>query len=162
MVLRSAATSLRRFHETYFKLCLTMCTIHNCTCVWDAEPVDVTVRFSAKVADYITRMPKWHKSEERASLPSGEVEISFTIAGVEEIKPEGFRREVKKEISQMLKNYQTSLSGVFISICVIRIFCLYEIRDKLFMYGVKSLPRHRAVSCLSFCQFSPAQPACQN
>lgn len=33
IVLRSTATSLRLFQDTYFKLCRTMCTIHNCTCV---------------------------------------------------------------------------------------------------------------------------------
>lgn len=80
----------------------------------DDKPVEVVVRFSAKVADYITRKDKWHPSEKRKVLKNGDVELTFTVAGVEEIKrwiyswlphvevvrPEWFRKRVKKELGE--------------------------------------------------------------
>lgn len=85
--------------------------------IYDNEDVNVTLRFSSKVAEHITRRDKWHQSEKRKLLPSGEVELSFTVAGVEEIKkwiyswipdvevikPEWLRKQVKKELAGALK-----------------------------------------------------------
>jgi predicted DNA-binding transcriptional regulator YafY len=51
----------------------------------DDEEVRVKIRFSAKVADYVLRK-KWHPSEERRILPGGGVELSYTVAGIDEIK----------------------------------------------------------------------------
>ncbi|MEK6651407.1 MAG: WYL domain-containing protein [Nitrospirota bacterium] len=73
----------------------------------------------SKLADYITRKDKWHPTEKRKILPSGEVELSFTVAGVDEIKrwiyswipnvavvePKWFREQIKKELSESLENY---------------------------------------------------------
>jgi predicted DNA-binding transcriptional regulator YafY len=51
----------------------------------DEEEVRVKIRFSAKVADYVLRK-KWHPSEEREMLPDGGVDLTYTVAGVDEIK----------------------------------------------------------------------------
>lgn len=80
--------------------------------IYDEEDVKVTVRFSKKAAEFITRRDKWHSSEERKILPSGEVELSFTIAGVSEIRrwiyswfpnveviePAWFREQIRKDM----------------------------------------------------------------
>jgi predicted DNA-binding transcriptional regulator YafY len=85
--------------------------------VYDGEPVDVTVRFAEDVANQITRKKQWHPSEKRKILPSGEVELTFTVAGVDEIKrwiyswiphvqimkPAWFKKMANKEIQQTLK-----------------------------------------------------------
>lgn len=82
--------------------------------IHDDEDVNVVVRFPAKAADYITRKDKWHPTEKRKILPTGEVELSFTVAGVDEIKrwiyswlpnvevvePKWFREQIKKELSE--------------------------------------------------------------
>lgn len=87
--------------------------------IWNEEPVEVKVRFSAKVADHITRKPKWHKSEKRELLPSGEVELTLTVAGTPEIKhwiyswvpnvkiiePEWLREQLKKELAEAIKQH---------------------------------------------------------
>lgn len=87
--------------------------------IWDAEPVEVKVRFSAKVTDHITRKPKWHKSEKRVVLPSGEVELTLIVAGTPEIKhwiyswvpnvkiiePEWLRKELRKELAEAIKQH---------------------------------------------------------
>jgi predicted DNA-binding transcriptional regulator YafY len=49
------------------------------------EAVQLTVRFSAQVTDYVLRK-KWHPSERREMLPNGDVEMSYTVAGIDEIK----------------------------------------------------------------------------
>jgi len=49
------------------------------------EEVTVKVRFSAKVADYVLRK-RWHRSEQREVLPDGDVEMTYKVAGVDEIK----------------------------------------------------------------------------
>lgn len=46
----------------------------------------VTVRFNAAIADYILRKKRWHRSEKRKILKGGRVELTFTVAGVNEIK----------------------------------------------------------------------------
>lgn len=87
--------------------------------IYEDDAVDVTLRFSKKVAEYITRREKWHPSEKRNILPSGDVELSFTVAGVDEIKrwiyswipdvevikPQWFRKQVKRELGDALKGH---------------------------------------------------------
>lgn len=51
----------------------------------DDEEVRVKIRFSAGVADYVLRK-KWHRSEERSMLPDGSVELTYTVAGIGEIR----------------------------------------------------------------------------
>jgi len=89
----------------------------------DDQPVEVVVRFAAKIADYITRKDKWHPSEKREILKNGDIELSFTVAGVEEIKrwlyawiphvvvvkPEWFRERVKKELAEATKQHTLGL-----------------------------------------------------
>jgi predicted DNA-binding transcriptional regulator YafY len=80
-------------------------------------PEDITVRFNAQVAEFILRKEKWHPSEKRKILSSGDVELSFTVAGVKEIKywiyswlpnaevlqPPWLRDQVRKELSRSAK-----------------------------------------------------------
>jgi predicted DNA-binding transcriptional regulator YafY len=87
--------------------------------IYDDDAVDVKVRFDKKVAEYITRRDKWHQSEKRTILPSGDVELSFTVAGVDEIKrwiyswipdvevikPQWLRKQVKRELAGTLKGH---------------------------------------------------------
>ncbi len=54
--------------------------------LYDGEKTEVTVRFSKEVAHLITRKKKWHPSEKRDILPTGEVELTFTVAGTEKLK----------------------------------------------------------------------------
>lgn len=86
--------------------------------VYDEEPVDVTVRFSSEIAHIITRKQKWHPFEKRTFLPTGEVEFSFRVAGIHEIKrwiyswipnvqvtePKWFKDLIEQELTQTLKN----------------------------------------------------------
>ncbi len=79
----------------------------------------MTVRFSANVADYVLRK-QWHPSEKRKILPDGDVELTFNVAGVEEIKhwlyswlpnvevikPVWFRKKVKAELTQGAKSHE--------------------------------------------------------
>jgi predicted DNA-binding transcriptional regulator YafY len=51
----------------------------------DDEEVTVKVRFTAKAADYVLRK-KWHPSEQRSMLLDGSVELTYTVAGIDEIK----------------------------------------------------------------------------
>jgi len=85
----------------------------------DGKEVKIKVKFNAKVADYIIRKEKWHSSEKRNILPCGGVELSFTIAGaneikrwiyswlpdVEVIKPEWLRKQIQKELSESARNH---------------------------------------------------------
>ncbi|MBI5639805.1 MAG: WYL domain-containing protein [Nitrospirae bacterium] len=87
--------------------------------IWDAEPVEVTVRFSKEAAEHVTRKKQWHPSEKRKALPSGEVEMTFTVAGVKEIKkwiyswvpnvevigPEWLREEVRNEFDAAVQKH---------------------------------------------------------
>ncbi|MEW6110410.1 MAG: WYL domain-containing transcriptional regulator [Nitrospirota bacterium] len=87
--------------------------------IYDGKDVDVTVRFSSEIAALITRKKRWHPSEKRTILPSGEVELSFTVAGAREIKkwiytwlpyaevikPEWFREQVKEELAKSAKKH---------------------------------------------------------
>ena len=88
--------------------------------VYDEDKVDVTVRFAAEVADYITRKDKWHPSEIRQILPNGDVELAFRVAGVDEIKrwiyswlpyvrviePKCFREQIREELASAVKNHR--------------------------------------------------------
>ncbi len=87
--------------------------------VYDEEAVKITVRFLPEVAEYILRKDSWHPSEKRRILRSGHVELSFTVAGtneirrwlyswmpyVEVIKPKWFREAVKKDFSRAIKKH---------------------------------------------------------
>ncbi|OGW28057.1 MAG: hypothetical protein A2X59_00200 [Nitrospirae bacterium GWC2_42_7] len=87
--------------------------------VYDEKEVNVTVRFSAEIADLITRKKSWHPSEKRKILSNGDVELSFTVAGVREIikwiytwlpyaeviEPKWFRKHVNKELSVSAKKH---------------------------------------------------------
>lgn len=79
----------------------------------DGKETKVTVRFKKEIADYILRKDKWHSSEKRTILPDGDVELSFTVAGTNEIKrwiyswlpdaevikPVWLRKQIQKELS---------------------------------------------------------------
>lgn len=87
--------------------------------IHDADPVDITVRFSSKVSQYISRKEKWHSSEKRKILPSGDIELSFTVGGTDEIKrwiyswipyvevtkPDWLRKQVNDELSKTVKKH---------------------------------------------------------
>ncbi|MCX8028223.1 MAG: transcriptional regulator [Thermodesulfovibrionales bacterium] len=80
------------------------------------EITEVRVRFSQEVAELINRRPSWHESEQREILPSGEIELTFTVSGTEEIKwwiyswipyvkvikPESLKEEIKKDITRFM------------------------------------------------------------
>jgi predicted DNA-binding transcriptional regulator YafY len=82
------------------------------------EEVRIKLRFNAKVADYVLRK-KWHPSEERKVLPDGDVEMTYKVAGVDEIKlwiyswlpnveilePAWLRRQAASELSAALKKH---------------------------------------------------------
>ena len=79
----------------------------------DGKEARIKVRFKKEISDYILRKDKWHSSEKRTILPNGDVELSFTVAGVDEIKrwiyswlphaevirPRWLRKQIKKELS---------------------------------------------------------------
>jgi len=83
------------------------------------EPVNITVRFKASVSEFILRKEKWHPSEKRKMLSSGDVELTFTIAGVNEIKhwiyswlpnvevvkPAWFRQQIRNELSRSIQEH---------------------------------------------------------
>ncbi len=85
----------------------------------DGKEAHVTVRFKKDISDYILRKDKWHSSEKRTILPGGDVELSFTVAGVDEIKrwiyswlphaevikPKWLRRQVKKELAASIATH---------------------------------------------------------
>jgi len=88
--------------------------------VIDGEEVTVAVRFKPEVAEYITRKDKWHPSEVRKMLSDGGVELTFTVAGiyeikkwiyswipnVEVIKPKLLRDLIKKELMQATQDHK--------------------------------------------------------
>lgn len=83
------------------------------------EPVDITVRFKSDVAEFILRKEKWHPSEQRRVHSNGDVELIFTVAGVNEIKhwiyswlpnveviePAWLRKQIRKELARSVKNH---------------------------------------------------------
>jgi predicted DNA-binding transcriptional regulator YafY len=85
----------------------------------DDEEVKLKIRFSAKAADYVLRK-KWHPSEQRSMLPDGGVELTYTVAGIDEIKhwiyswlpdaeilePAWFREQAAKDLSDSLQKHR--------------------------------------------------------
>jgi len=85
--------------------------------VYDEDEVQITVRFSSAVAEYITRKEKWHPSETRNILRNGDIELTFTVAVVEEvkrwiyswlpnvkvIKPAWLKKQIKAELAESSK-----------------------------------------------------------
>lgn len=80
------------------------------------KETEVRIRFSKEVAELINRRPSWHESEQREILPTGEIELTFTVSGIEEIKwwiyswipyvkviyPEILNEEIKMDLHRML------------------------------------------------------------
>ncbi len=87
--------------------------------IYDEKEVQVTIRFASEIADLVTRKKSWHLSEKRTMLTNGDVELSFTVAGVREIKkwiytwlpyaevikPGWFREQVKEELFKSSGNH---------------------------------------------------------
>ena len=85
----------------------------------DGKEARIKVRFKKEISDYILRKDKWHSSEKRTILPNGDVELSFTVAGVDEIKrwiyswlphaevirPRWLRKQIKKELSAAISSH---------------------------------------------------------
>jgi predicted DNA-binding transcriptional regulator YafY len=85
---------------------------HSWGIVNDTE-VEITARFARKISDYILRKDKWHPSENRVILSDGSVELTFTVAGADEIKrwiyswlpdvevtkPKWLRDKIREELS---------------------------------------------------------------
>jgi predicted DNA-binding transcriptional regulator YafY len=83
------------------------------------DPVDITVRFKANVSEFISRKEKWHPSEKRMVLPNGDIELTFTVAGVVEIKhwiyswlpnveivkPSWLREQARKELDRSAEQH---------------------------------------------------------
>lgn len=83
------------------------------------EPVTITIRFKANVAEFILRKEKWHPSEQRKILSDGDIELTFTVAGVNEIKhwiyswlpsveiiePAWLRQQARKELARSAKEH---------------------------------------------------------
>lgn len=77
----------------------------------------ITIKFSSHIAEYITRRERWHPSEKRKVLPNGDVQLTLTVAGTDEIKkwiyswfpcvevlsPAWLRKTVEKEVACALK-----------------------------------------------------------
>ena len=88
--------------------------------IYQDDDVEVTLRFSKDVAKYITRRDKWHPTEQRTVLSSGEVELKLTVAGIDEIKrwiyswlpnvvvvePVWFRKQVYDEVNEAKKKHK--------------------------------------------------------
>lgn len=87
--------------------------------VVDGKEVTVVVRFKPDAAEYILRKEKWHPSEVRKILPDNSVELTYTVAGIHEIKkwiyswipnvevlrPKSLRRLIRKELQQATKDH---------------------------------------------------------
>ena len=87
--------------------------------VYHEKDVTMTVRFDPAATEYILKRKKWHPSEERKILLTGEVELTFTVAGFQEIKrwlyrwvphvkvlsPEWVRDEIRKELAASLNDH---------------------------------------------------------
>jgi predicted DNA-binding transcriptional regulator YafY len=89
--------------------------------IYDDEEVSVTVQFTSAVSDYILRKERWHPSEKREVLADGEVRLSFTVAGVDEIKrwiyswiphvrvlePVSLREKIREELSLSVRDHSS-------------------------------------------------------
>jgi len=81
--------------------------------IYTQPTTEVVVRFSRYAARWIKRKEKWHPSEKRRVLPGGGIELTFRVAGTEEIKqwlykwiphieiikPRRLRKKVQKELA---------------------------------------------------------------
>jgi len=81
----------------------------------DGDPVTVKLLFSPEVKEQITRI-KWHESQKTREKKDGSVELTFTVKGIEGIKPwiyrfiphvevltpAWFRRQVQEELERAL------------------------------------------------------------
>lgn len=88
--------------------------------IYKGDDVEITLRFSKDVAAYITRRDRWHPTEQRTVLPSDEVELKLTVAGIDEIRrwiyswlpnvevisPGWFRKQVYDEMSEAKKRHK--------------------------------------------------------
>lgn len=88
--------------------------------IYKADPVEIIIRFSKEAATQIMRRDKWHPSETRQILSSGEIELTLTVAGIDEIsrwiyswlpmvevvKPAWFREKVHKDIIKVLQKHR--------------------------------------------------------
>jgi len=86
----------------------------------EGDVTEVTVRFMKPASDVIKRKKKWHNSEERKVLPDGEVELTFRVSSVDELKwwlygwlpyvkvlkPEWLREQIKKELKEAIALYE--------------------------------------------------------
>lgn len=86
--------------------------------VFQGEPIRVRIRFSPKAAGYVQEKI-WHPSQRIVPEPDGGIIFSAEVAGTEEIKlwilkwgagaqvlaPESLRREIEKEVRNMLDFY---------------------------------------------------------
>ncbi len=86
---------------------------------YNGDEVTVKLRFPESVSRYILKKKKWHHSEERKTLPNGDIECSFTVAGIIEIKrwihswnpnvevlePAWFREQIEDELKQSSSYY---------------------------------------------------------
>ncbi|HEX2964374.1 MAG TPA: WYL domain-containing protein, partial [Syntrophorhabdaceae bacterium] len=80
----------------------------------------VTVRFGPAIADYILRKERWHSSEKRKIHKDGTVELSFVVAGVNEIRrwicswlpdveviePSWLRKQLYEELSRAAEQHR--------------------------------------------------------
>ena len=87
--------------------------------IWEGKQTEVKVMFSPEIAEVIKRKPSWHPSEKRKVLPNGEVELTFTVSGTEEIKwwiyswipyvevlePKSLRDEMKRDLKRTLLTF---------------------------------------------------------
>ncbi|GBE39291.1 HTH domain protein [bacterium BMS3Bbin08] len=82
----------------------------------DGKPVEVVLRFDSDISRYITRK-KWHKSQKEKELKNGQLEVSFKVTGLDEIKewiykwlphveviaPKELKTIVKKDLQKALQ-----------------------------------------------------------
>lgn len=80
----------------------------------------VTVRFSAAIADLIARKARWHPSEKRTTLPTGDLELVVTLAGIVEFKswiyswiphveivsPRWLRKKMEEDMRKSLEHHR--------------------------------------------------------
>lgn len=85
----------------------------------EGKKTRLTVRFKRNISDYILRKDKWHASEKRTVLKNGDVELSFTVSGVDEIKrwiyswlphaevvkPKWLRKKINKELNASARTH---------------------------------------------------------
>lgn len=87
--------------------------------ILDGEPIEVVLRFDAKIKPYVLRK-KWHESQKEKELKDGRVEMRFKVNGIQGIKqwtykwlphvevvePKELKKEIVEELNDALKKYQ--------------------------------------------------------